>query len=85
MSLTASAFRKLSGIAWLLVLAGSIGYITRYSLSREDRLYADVQDVVAHAESMLAEERAVESPTVDEQVAAQAHAIAEVATMKIHR
>jgi len=78
-------FRKLSGLAWLLVLAGSIGYITRYSLVREDMTHAGVQNVVPHSEYVLAEDQAAESIELVEQVAAQANAMAEVSTMKTRR
>lgn len=85
MNSSASVFRKLSGIAWLFVLGCSIGYITRYSLNCEEMLQADVQDMPSQSEYMLAEEQTVESPKFDEQLAAQANAMAEAATMRSRR
>jgi hypothetical protein len=85
MSLIASPFRKLSGFVWLLVLAGSIGYTTRYALIREDILSDDAQIVAPGTEYMLANEPAAQSATLDEQVATQANAIAEAARTKTLR
>ena len=78
-----NTFRKLSGIAWLVVLACSIGYTTRYGLLREESLSVEVQNVAP--EVTLANEPTVNSRTSEEQFAAQALAIAETAKTKTLR